>query len=131
MKNKLILLGVLLVLLVVALALESIPVSRTLSDQPAVQEAPADVQLSEYSYICNDGKTIEATYVPESVGGTGGVVVKLDDGRILSLPQAISASGARFANQDESFVFWSKGNTAFVTEGDPEVETFANCVEVQ
>ena len=29
----------------------------------------------------------------------------------------MSGSGARYANKDESFVFWNKGNTAFITEG--------------
>jgi len=30
---------------------------------------------------------------------------------------AMSASGARYANKDETFVFWNEGDTAFVTEG--------------
>jgi membrane-bound inhibitor of C-type lysozyme len=29
----------------------------------------------------------------------------------------MSGSGARYANADESFVFWNKGDTAFITEG--------------
>ena len=37
-----------------------------------------------------------------------------------SLPQARSASGARYANADQSFVFWNKGETAFIEEnGQP------------
>ena len=46
----------------------------------------------------------------------------------LYLPQTISASGARYANDDESLVFWNKGDTAFVTQGNPNQPTFANCV---
>jgi len=42
--------------------------------------------------------------------------------------QAISASGARYANTDESIVFWNKGDTAFIQEGD--VTTYENCVVV-
>ena len=53
----------------------------------------------------------------------------LSDGRTLSVPQAMSASGARYATADESFVFWNKGDTAFVTEGDPNQQTFANCID--
>ena len=30
----------------------------------------------------------------------------------MLLNQAVSASGARYANNDESFVFWTKGNSA-------------------
>lgn len=40
----------------------------------------------------------------------------LSDGRILTLPQTISADGARYANPDESFVFWSKGSGATIVE---------------
>ena len=40
----------------------------------------------------------------------------LSDGRKLSLPQAMSGSGARYANRDESIVFWNKGDTAFLDE---------------
>jgi len=46
----------------------------------------------------------------------------------LSLPQVMSGSGARYANKDESFVFWSKGNTAFITEGAGGEETHSDCV---
>jgi membrane-bound inhibitor of C-type lysozyme len=40
----------------------------------------------------------------------------------------MSGSGIRYANADETFVFWSKGDTAFVTEGADEKQTFADCV---
>jgi len=54
------------------------------------------------------------------------VEISLSDGRNMVLLQAISASGARYANTDESFVFWTKGDTAFIQEGD--VTTYQNCV---
>ena len=41
----------------------------------------------------------------------------LSDGRKLTLPQASSASGARYASASESIVFWNKGTTAFIEEG--------------
>jgi len=56
------------------------------------------------------------------------VDLKLSDGRALKLPQVISGSGARYANEDESFVFWNKGDTAFVTEGADGKMTFKDCV---
>ena len=54
--------------------------------------------------------------------------LKLSDGRSLSLPQVLSGSGARYANKDESFVFWNKGDTAFITEGASGEETYSDCV---
>jgi hypothetical protein len=45
------------------------------------------------------------------------VELMLSDGRSLSLPQVMSASGARYANKDESFVFWNKGNYGLYHRG--------------
>jgi membrane-bound inhibitor of C-type lysozyme len=39
----------------------------------------------------------------------------------------LSGSGARYANSDETFVFWNKGDTAFITEGNGK-ETYSGCV---
>ena len=75
-------------------------------------------------FSCGDSKTIAATFYPTD---DKFVDLKLSDGRNLSVPHAISASGARYANADETFVFWNKGDTAFVTEGTSSVETFKNC----
>jgi membrane-bound inhibitor of C-type lysozyme len=44
------------------------------------------------------------------------VSLTLSDGRKLTLPQAMSGSGARYANAGESVVFWNKGNTSFIEE---------------
>ena len=44
----------------------------------------------------------------------------------MLLLQAISASGARYANTDESFVFWTKGNTAFIEENHKTI--FKDCI---
>jgi membrane-bound inhibitor of C-type lysozyme len=74
------------------------------------------------TFNCADGKSITAQFVN---GEKRSVNLKLSDGRTISLPQAMSASGARYANADESFVFWNKGDTAFITEG--EATTFADC----
>ena len=90
------------------------------------QMAPAEREpISEATYRCEGGKGIDATYYPDSVD------VTLTDGRSLELPQAISGSGARYANADESFVFWNKGDTAFVTEGPDDTMTFKDCVAIR
>jgi membrane-bound inhibitor of C-type lysozyme len=44
----------------------------------------------------------------------------------MTLSQVVSASGARYANADESFVFWNKGDGAFIEEQG--TTTYADCV---
>jgi membrane-bound inhibitor of C-type lysozyme len=39
----------------------------------------------------------------------------------LTLPRAVSASGARYANADESIVFWNKGNDLTITKNGAEI----------
>jgi membrane-bound inhibitor of C-type lysozyme len=85
---------------------------------PASAETPVATAL----FKCEAGKTIDATFYASSVD------LKLSDGRSLVLPQAMSASGARYANEDESLVFWNKGDTAFITEGKDGEETYSGCV---
>ena len=76
-------------------------------------------------YRCEGGKGIDATYYPDSIDLT------LTDGRSLKLPQVISGSGTRYANADESFTFWSKADTAFITEGSDDNMTFKDCNAVR
>jgi membrane-bound inhibitor of C-type lysozyme len=78
--------------------------------------------VSQVKFVCKDDKSIDATFYSDKVDLT------LSDGRGMSLPQTMSGSGIRYANADETFVFWSKGDTAFVTEGADEKETFSDCV---
>lgn len=75
-------------------------------------------------FSCDSSKTITATFYPQD---DKFVDLQLSDGRNLSVPHALSASGARYANADESFVFWNKGHTAFITEGTDSKETFSGC----
>jgi membrane-bound inhibitor of C-type lysozyme len=86
-------------------------------------QAAADDVIATVKYACADNKTIDATYYADKVD------LVLSDGRTMSVPQAMSASGARYANADESFVFWNKGDTAFITEGDPDNPTFNDCID--
>ncbi len=92
--------------------------------------------IASVSYACDAGKTITASfYDGTSTPGTateppipgGHVVVTLSDGRTSTLPQTISADGARYANADESFIFWEKGDGAFVTENNQQ--TYTNCLD--
>jgi len=90
---------------------------------PALAEdASADDPVVQATFTCNENNSIDAAFYTDKVDLT------LSDGRSLELPQVISGSGARYANADESFVFWNKGDTAFVTEGPDEAMTYAECV---
>ena len=82
----------------------------------------ADEAGNAVTFTCSGGKSIDATFFADRVE------LKLSDGRSMDLPQTMSGSGIRYANADESFVFWSKGDTAFVTEGGNDEETYADCV---
>jgi membrane-bound inhibitor of C-type lysozyme len=75
-------------------------------------------------FKCKDGKTISASFYPSD---DKFVDLVLSDGRNMSVPRAMSGSGARYAKSDESFVFWNKGDTAFITEGASSTETYSNC----
>lgn len=95
--------------------------------------------VATVSYVCNEGRAIVARYfqgetkpstgpdMPPILGGR--VSLALSDGRAMTLPQTISASGIRYANADESFVFWSKGNGALVLENNEE-KSYIGCIEV-
>jgi membrane-bound inhibitor of C-type lysozyme len=85
-------------------------------------------ETAKVTYACDASKTIVATYYTgpsQAVQASsttpptpnGSVALTLSDGRAMTLPQTISGSGIRYANADESLVFWSEGNTAFITEG--------------
>ena len=78
--------------------------------------------IAEAKFVCADKKTIESTFYKNFVH------IETNSLGALYLPQTISASGARYANTDESVVFWNKGNTAFITEGNPNNQTYKDCV---
>lgn len=91
---------------------------------PNKEQTPSLDKTSEIikaTFLCKNNKSIEAEFATSSVS------LKLSDERTVKLNQALSASGARYANKDESFVFWNKGNTAFIEENN--TITFQECVE--
>ena len=100
----------------------------------ALAQAPSPVATVQYS--CAEGKSLAAQYfdgatrtAPDGRPIPGGrVVLTLADGKKLTLPQTLSGSGIRYANEGESFVFWSKGDTAFVEEGANQTVTYKDCV---
>ena len=88
----------------------------------ATPAAAAETPVATATFKCADAKSIVATFYADKVD------LKLSDGRSMTVPLAMSASGARYANKDETFVFWNKGDTAFVTEGKDETQSYADCV---
>lgn len=76
----------------------------------------------EALFTCADGKSIDATFINT---GKSRVQLVFSDGRKMTLPQTMSASGARYANDTGTIVFWNKGNTAFVQENGQT--TYADC----
>lgn len=94
----------------------------TLPSQAPAPEAPQPV--ATVAFACNEGKSLGATFYE------GSVALTLSDGRSMTLPQTRSASGIRYANEGEDFVFWGKGNTAFIQEGAAGDETYSGCIVV-
>ncbi len=104
---------------------------------PPAQPAEQRQFIAKTTYSCDGNKTIIATFyrgvnVPVAKPGEppipgGSVDLKLSDGRSMTLPQTISGSGVRYANPDESLIFWNKGNGAFIMENN--TETYSNCVQ--
>ncbi len=116
---------------------QSTPAKEPLVETPVV--VATSTLLSSATYICKDSKTISATYYEDRATTTtvagqppvpkGSVQLALNDGRTFALKQTISASGVRYANANESFVFWNKGNGALVLEEEKE-KSYIGCVLV-
>jgi putative hemolysin len=92
---------------------------KNTGDQKIVQSEV----INQAVFSCAENKSIQGIFFKDKVE------LSLSDGRTMLLMQAVSGSGARYTNSDESFVFWNKGNTAFVEEGN--AMTFKGCVDTK
>lgn len=100
--------------------------------------SPAVIVQGQARYQCDEGHTIEAVFteqgpVPVVVPGeppvsNASVTLRIDGGAPVVLPHALSADGARYANADESFVFWNKGYGAMILENGEERQ-YKNCID--
>ena len=107
------------------------------NEGPPLTAPPPDAPMSTVRYACQQNKTMVADFYDGKSGvgpdgrpiPGGRVVVKLSDGRKFSLPQTLSASGVRYADSSGTFVFWTKGDTAFVEEGANQTVTYRDCVQ--
>ncbi|HVN26698.1 MAG TPA: MliC family protein [Candidatus Paceibacterota bacterium] len=133
-RNVILVLAVIAVIVVGVIALPKPPETKA----PTVEEAASSTGMQPAAtavFTCAGGKTIAAAfYDGSSTPSTdpskppipgGSVKLELSDGRTMTLPQAVSADGARYANADESVVFWNVGDTATMTEHG--TTTFAGC----
>jgi membrane-bound inhibitor of C-type lysozyme len=94
--------------------------------------------IASVLYSCRGGEFIQAEYYKgknvltkpeERPVPTGSVRLKFSDGLTMNLWQTISADGGRYANMDESFVFWGKGNGVIVLENNKE-KKYIGCIKV-
>jgi membrane-bound inhibitor of C-type lysozyme len=92
--------------------------------------------VAQVTYTCNGDKTINAAFFKgeskqvdpgQPPIPSGSVKIILSDGRSFDLSQTISADGARYANSDESFIFWSKGAGVLVLENNVEKD-YTGCI---
>lgn len=77
-----------------------------------------------YTFVCNDDSSIRATFYPKN---DTRVDLAFSDGKRAEIPRAMSASGARYVTDDESFVFWNKGDSALVTRVEDGKTTQTTC----
>lgn len=123
---------IIIVLVVVAAIVVFMTGSGSSQTAPAQQASTsANAGNINATFSCDTGKTIEAMFMNATTSTTTGnsVMLSLSDGRQMTLPQAISADGARYASADGTVVFWNVGNTATLTENG--TTTYGNCVAQQ
>jgi membrane-bound inhibitor of C-type lysozyme len=72
-------------------------------------------------YQCEDGKQLIARYYTLSDRSLGFVKLVMPDGREFTLPNVVSASGARYTD-DRELVWWIKGDSAFAETRDQNGE---------
>lgn len=82
------------------------------------------VEVNRVIFHCEAGKSIQATFYER------GVKVGFPKEPESFLLQTISASGARYANLDESLVFWNKGNEVIIMRNNQMDSNFKNCKTV-
>jgi len=92
------------------------------TNNKGTKQVPVIAQNITAVFECPNKSITAIFHLPQDT-----VDLYLSDGRYISLPRAMSADGARYANADESFVFWNKGNTAFIEEGN--ATTYKDCVD--
>lgn len=125
-----------IVLVVLALV---VVVAFLMFSHPAKPTTTTNEPIANVAYSCNAGKAFVVTlYKGESKPSNdpskpptpgGSAVITFPDGTKMTLDQTISADGGRYANADESFVFWGKGNTALILQNGTEKD-YRGCIVI-
>jgi membrane-bound inhibitor of C-type lysozyme len=76
-----------------------------------------------------DSKTVQTSSEEQPPIPGGSVKINLDANTEMTLNQTISADGGRYANKDETFIFWTKGNGVMILENNLE-SSYKNCLAV-
>ena len=78
----------------------------------AILALGSQADAKEFHYTCSGGAKLTAQFSPPGAA-KGHVDLKFASGRTITLPQAMSADGGRYANKD--IEFWIKGKSATLT----------------
>ena len=84
-------------------------------------------------YQCEGGERIVARYYSLSDKSLHFVKVTMPDGKEYTLPNVLSASGARYTD-DHLWVWWTKGESAFAETRDQSGEwhaAYEGCQQIQ
>ncbi|WP_429103385.1 MliC family protein [Aeromonas hydrophila] len=73
------------------------------------------------TYLCEQGQRVQVRYFALSDQSLNFVKLALSDGKDYTLPQSVSASGARYTDDHEA-VWWNKGDEGFVEMRDKDGE---------
>ena len=106
--------------ILILLGLSAFYLYKKFSPKIPIVEQPVNEVINNVTFNCASSKNIQAIFYKDKVD------ITLSDGRNMILPQVISASGARYSNADDSFIFWNKGDGAFIEEGGKA--TFVECL---
>ena len=107
-----------LVFLVIGFAIFSIKKFDSVKDpvqEETSQEEALPKIISTSVFMNKEGKTVPVIFYEEAV------LFQTQETGDLVLPQVISASGTRYANEDESVVFWNKGNEITITQNNTDI----------
>jgi membrane-bound inhibitor of C-type lysozyme len=77
--------------------------------------------FNKLTFMCADEKKIEATLFNNFIK------IEIKNWGTAYLPETRAASGTRYANNDESLVFWNKAEGAFISEDNTDNITYKDC----
>lgn len=89
--------------------------------QKSTEESLTVIIGKEYVYQCTDGSLVTARFGKLSDKSLNFVKIKMDSEKEYTLPQLISASGARYSDE-HSLEFWSKGDRVTISKMDENGE---------